>query len=176
MSFTLTRLVTLPPTPVAPPRFVPWSPSICSVLSVLSEWSKYGWKWKLVTQSCPTLCDPMDCSPPGSSVHGILQARILEWAAISFSSGSSQPRDQTQVTRIAGRLYWLSHQGSLVNTDGSTGEYGPRPAPRLLRALLNPPPAPTPLACALLLNQCQQLRKHLVNTSSSPDSAEMSAL
>ena len=39
-----------------------------------------------VTQSCPTLCDPMDCSPPGSSVHGILQARILEWAAISFSS------------------------------------------------------------------------------------------
>ena len=38
-----------------------------------------------VTQSCPTLCDPMDCSPPGSSVHGILQARILEWVAISFS-------------------------------------------------------------------------------------------
>ena len=42
-----------------------------------------------VTQSCPTLCDPMDCSPPGSSVHGILQARILEWVAISFSRGSS---------------------------------------------------------------------------------------
>ena len=40
----------------------------------------------LVAQSCPTLCDPMDCSPPGSSVHGILQARILEWVAISFSS------------------------------------------------------------------------------------------
>ena len=38
-----------------------------------------------VTQSCPTLCDPMDCSPPGSSVHGILQARVLEWGAISFS-------------------------------------------------------------------------------------------
>ena len=43
----------------------------------------------LVTQSCPTLCDPMDCSPPGSSVHGILQARILEWVAIPFSRGSS---------------------------------------------------------------------------------------
>ena len=43
----------------------------------------------LVAQSCPTLCDPMDCSPPGSSVHGILQARILEWVAISFSRGSS---------------------------------------------------------------------------------------
>ena len=41
----------------------------------------------LVTQSCPTLCDPMDCSPPGSSVHGILQARKLEWVAISFSNG-----------------------------------------------------------------------------------------
>ena len=44
----------------------------------------------LVTQSCPTLCNPMDCSPPGFSVHGILQARILKWAAISFSRGSSQ--------------------------------------------------------------------------------------
>ena len=44
-----------------------------------------------VTQSCPTLCDPVDSSPPGSSVHGILQARILEWVAISFSRGSSQP-------------------------------------------------------------------------------------
>ena len=45
----------------------------------------------LVAQSRPTLCDPMDCSPPGSSIHGILQARILEWVAISFSKGSSQP-------------------------------------------------------------------------------------
>ena len=43
----------------------------------------------LVTQSCPILCDPMDCSPPDSSVHGILQARILEWVAIPFSRGSS---------------------------------------------------------------------------------------
>ena len=46
-----------------------------------------------VTQSHLTLCDPMDCSPPGSSVLGILQARILEWVAIPFSRGSSQPRD-----------------------------------------------------------------------------------
>ena len=65
----------------------------------------------LVAQSCPTLFDPMDCSPPGSSVQGILQARILEWVAISFSGGSSQPRDQTQVSHIAGGLlYHLSHQ------------------------------------------------------------------
>ena len=58
-----------------------------------------------VTQSCPTLCDPMDCSLPGSSVHGIFQARVLEWVAISFSRGSSQPRDQTQVSCTAGRRF-----------------------------------------------------------------------
>ena len=55
----------------------------------------------LVTKLCPTLCDPMDCSPADSSVHGISQARILEWAAISSSRGSSRPRDQTQVSRTA---------------------------------------------------------------------------
>ena len=49
----------------------------------------------LVAQLCPTLCNPMDCSLPGSSVHGILQAGILEWVAIPFSRGSSQPRDRT---------------------------------------------------------------------------------
>ena len=49
-------------------------------------------------QSCPTLCDPMDCSLPDSSVHGISQARILEWVAISSSRGSSQPRDQTHIS------------------------------------------------------------------------------
>ena len=61
-----------------------------------------------VAQSCPTLCDPVDCSPPGSSVHGILQARILEWVAISFSRGSSQPRDQARVSCFAGRRFILS--------------------------------------------------------------------
>ena len=61
----------------------------------------------LVTQSCPTLCNPMDCSPPGSSVHGISQGRVLEWVAISFSRGSSQPRDRTQVSCIAGRLFTI---------------------------------------------------------------------
>ena len=59
----------------------------------------------LFTQLCPTLCDPMDWSPPGSSVQGILQARILEWVAISFSRGSSQPRDWTWVSCIAGRFW-----------------------------------------------------------------------
>ena len=51
-----------------------------------------------VTQSCPTLCDPMDCSLPGSSVHGIFQARILEWVAIYSSRGSSRPRDRTRIS------------------------------------------------------------------------------
>ena len=59
----------------------------------------------LVAKSCLTLCDTMDCSPPGSSIHGILQARILEWVAIPFSRRSSRPRDQTQVSRIAGRRF-----------------------------------------------------------------------
>ena len=53
-----------------------------------------------VVQLCPTLCDPMDYT-----VHGILQARILEWAAVPFSRGSSQPRDQTQVSYIAGGFF-----------------------------------------------------------------------
>ena len=60
-----------------------------------------------VAQSCLTLCDPMDCSLPAFSVHGILQARILEWVTISFSRGSSQPRDQTRVSRIGGRRFNL---------------------------------------------------------------------
>ena len=64
-------------------------------------------------QSCPTICDPMDCSLRGCSVHGISQARVLEWVALSFSRGSSQPRDWTQVSHITGRrFYHLSHQGS----------------------------------------------------------------
>ena len=49
-------------------------------------------------QSCPTLCDLMDCSPPGSSVHGISQARILEWVALPSSKGSSRPRERTGVS------------------------------------------------------------------------------
>ena len=61
----------------------------------------------LVGESCPTLWDPMDCSPPGSSVHGILQARIPEWVAIPFSRRSSQPRDLSRVSRIAGRFFTL---------------------------------------------------------------------
>ena len=62
--------------------------------------------WKVLdTQWCPTLCDPMDWGPPGFSACEILQARILEWVAIPFSRGSSQPGDWTQVFCVAGRLF-----------------------------------------------------------------------
>ena len=63
-------------------------------------------------QSCPALCDPMDCSWPGSSVHGILQARILEWVAMQSSKGSSWPRDGTQVFCIAGGFFtsWATRE------------------------------------------------------------------
>ena len=69
-----------------------------------------------VTQSCLTLCDPMDSYLPGSSVHGIFQAWVLERVAISFSRGSSWPRDRTQISLIVGRCFTsgLSHQGRLV--------------------------------------------------------------
>ena len=59
----------------------------------------------LVAQLCPTLCHPMDCSPPSSSVQGILQAWILEWVAISLSRGSSQPRDHSWVSCFAGGCF-----------------------------------------------------------------------
>ena len=60
-----------------------------------------------VTQSCLTLCDPMDYSLQGSSDHGIFQARVLEWVAISFSRGSSRARDRTRVSHIAGRRFTI---------------------------------------------------------------------
>ena len=65
-------------------------------------------------QSCPTLCDPRDCSPPASSVHGILQARILEWVAVPSSRGSSHPGDQTRVSYIS--WHWQADSLPLVAT------------------------------------------------------------
>ena len=60
-----------------------------------------------VARSCPTLCNSIDCSPAGSSVNGIFQARMLEWVAISFSRGSSQPRDRSRVSHIVGRCFTI---------------------------------------------------------------------
>ena len=68
-----------------------------------------------VAQSCPTLCGPMDCSPPGSSIHGFLQARVLEWIVIPIFRGSSQPRDQTWVPCITGRFFTISATNYCIN-------------------------------------------------------------
>ena len=69
----------------------------------------------LVTKLCPILCDPMDCSPPGSSAHGICQARILEWVAISFCRGSSHSRDQICVSCLAGLFLITEPPGKLIS-------------------------------------------------------------
>ena len=63
------------------------------------------------SQSCLTLCNPMNCSPPGLSVHGIFQARILEWIAIPYSRGISQPRDRTLVSCLAMQEIWVRSLG-----------------------------------------------------------------
>ena len=83
-----------------------------SVFSLDYE-SRNRLKWSEVKSlGCVRLCNPMDCSLPGSSVHGIFQARVLEWVAISFSRGSSRPRDRTQVSRIVGRCFtvWATNR------------------------------------------------------------------
>ena len=73
----------------------------------------------LVAQSCSTLCDPMDSNPPGFSVHGIFQERILEWVAVFFSRWSSQPRNWTWVSCIAGRFLtnWATREAQIVLVD-----------------------------------------------------------
>ena len=91
------------------------SSRFCSVLFLSESESE-------VAQLYPTLCDPMDCGPPGSSVHGILQARILEWVAIPFSRESSRPRDWTQVSRIADRRFnlWATREALKITWNHST--------------------------------------------------------
>ena len=92
---------------------------ICLVKAMVFPVVMYGcesWaikeSWSEVGQSCLTLCDPMDCSLPGSSVHGIFQAIVLEWIAISFSRGSTQTRDWTPVSRIVDRCFtvWATRE------------------------------------------------------------------
>ena len=73
-----------------------------------------------VVKLCPTLCDPMECSLPGSSVHGIFQARKLEWVAISLSRGSSRPRGRTWVSHIVGRRFtvWVTREAHFLEFKG----------------------------------------------------------
>ena len=83
------------------------------IQSEVSQKEKHQYSmWSEVTQSCPTLSDPMDCSPSGSPIYGISQARILEWVAISFSRGSFQHRDWTGLLHCGQILYHLSYKGT----------------------------------------------------------------
>ena len=106
--------------------------------------SSEGCMCVLVAQQCLILCDPMDCSPPGSSVHKILQARILEWATSLFSRKSSQPRNLTWLSLSAGRFltvwaasegpsYWLASQHPYVigTEDGLAGQAAAPPSTKL---------------------------------------------
>ena len=76
----------------------------------------YAWVHAQSLQSCPHLCDPMDCSPPGSSIHGILQARLLKWVSMPSSRGTSQPRDQIWVSCIAGKFFTTEPLGKPLLT------------------------------------------------------------
>ena len=104
-------------------EYLSWKPEphahLCLLMSSFPTWVKSHIRHlhlmteSEVAQSCPPLCDSMDCSLPGSYVHGIFQARVLEWIAISFSRESSWPRDRTWVSYIVNRcFYCLSHQGN----------------------------------------------------------------
>ena len=73
-----------------------------------------------VAQSCPTLCNPVECRLPGTPVHGIFQARILEWVAISFSRGSSRPRDRTHLLHCRQTLLTYEPPGKPVTMRGTT--------------------------------------------------------
>ena len=120
----------------------------------------------LVTKSCLSLWDFMDCSPPGSSVHEIFQARILEGVAIPFSGGSSWPRDQTQVSCIAGRFfttrplkgntswYWGSLKCGCLSSDLLVPEWsrGAGAAPRTSEQCHKRPSAVLPV-CGVVLGQ-----------------------
>ena len=94
---------------------------VCVCLCKRESSSVSSWKKESeVAQSCLTLCDFMGCNLPGFSVHGIFQARVLEWAAISFFRRSSQPRDWTQVSRIVGRRFtvWATREVSVSSYRG----------------------------------------------------------
>ena len=91
-------------------------------------------------QSCPTLCDSVDCSPPGSSVHGILQARILEWVAMPSCRGSSQPRNQTGISDLSPALQADSLPAELPGRPKSF--QAPQACPDRITQTLRGPPTP----------------------------------
>ena len=102
---------------------------------ILEQWLK---KRVEVAQLCPAFCDTMDYSLPGSSVHGILQARMLEWVAIPFSRGSSQPRDRTRVSCAAGRFFIVygPRDARKVGKEMQTAQHSLLTSPSTLEATL----------------------------------------
>ena len=115
--------------------------SLCSAKREPLKWAARALQWtegpftatreseSEVAQSSPTLCDPMDCSLPGSSVHGIFQARVLEWVTIAFSRGSSPLRNQIQVSRIAGRRFtiWATREAQTKRYPKTNGNASTKP-------------------------------------------------
>ena len=106
-----------------------WATFTETVTHVVVSWKKqifnsasvHEGSWCSCVLICPTLCDSLDCSLPGSSVYGILQARLLEWIATSSSRGSSQPRNWTCVSCIAGGFFtkWATREALLLHVKGS---------------------------------------------------------
>ena len=89
-----------------------WEMNMQWLLSVVLNKNRYSVHARSVAQLCLTHCDPMACSPPGSSVHGMIQARILEWVAIFSSRGSSQPRDRTHVSCVSYISRWILYHST----------------------------------------------------------------
>ena len=121
MIISCLQVSTYPPFP-CPSVFISYFPFLLwfdeiDIHKLPGSWNRESEvKWREVTQSCLTLWGPVDCSLPGSSVHGILQARILEWVAISFPRGSSRPRDPTWVSHIGGRCFnlWATSEAHVL--------------------------------------------------------------
>ena len=128
LGITRLHMVSTPP---------PWVlPGFTGNSAVVSAVSKLLEKWKLVAQACPTLCDPVNRSLPGSSVHRIFQASILKWVAIPFSRGSSRPTDRTWVSCLTGRFFtvWAAREAKLLVHPKPNSILGPKSS-WLLRAL-----------------------------------------
>ena len=125
----------LPLSHLGPSGRVPDTIRACNKVSILGWGMEKGFSEQVtfkqysekkeseVAELCRTLCDPMDCSPSGSSIHGTFQARVLEWGAISLSKGSSQPRDRTWVSWIVRRRFMVWAKAVLIGTDKYARKY-----------------------------------------------------
>ena len=128
--------------------------TVCwTIKSLLASWHTtaiillFGNTLVFVAQSCPTLCDPTDCSPPGSSVNGILKEKILEWVALSFSRGSSSRGMNLSLLHCRQILHHLSHQGSPISHSvqfSSVAQLCPTFRPHESKHARPPCPSPTP--------------------------------